>query len=160
MKGLRLIWIVAAAVVIADQLTKATAAAWISPYEVIAVIPGALNLVYWHNPGAAFGILSNSGTLGTVLLTAVTLIALIVIGFLIRTARREGDRLTALSLALIGGGAVGNLIDRIRLGSVVDFLDFYIGSYHWPAFNIADSAITVGVVLTLIGFFLKSSKEN
>ncbi|VAW36137.1 Lipoprotein signal peptidase [hydrothermal vent metagenome] len=133
---------------------------WLSPYEAVAAVPGALNLVLWHNPGAAFGVLSTNAGTGRIFLIAITVIALVVIGLLLRTARKEGDRLTAFSLALIGGGATGNLIDRIRLGAVIDFLDLYIGSYHWPAFNVADSAITVGVVLTLAGFFLKSSGKN
>jgi len=75
-------------------------------------------------------------------------------------AIREGDRLTSLSLSLIGAGALGNLIDRLRLGEVIDFMDFHIAGYHWPAFNVADSAITIGVFLMLLGVFLKPSKTS
>lgn len=159
LKGLKLIWFTVAFVVIADQLTKAIVAATLSPYEILEVIPGVLNLVYWHNPGAAFGILSTSGSTGTILLTAISVIALFVIGLLVKTALREGDRLTTFSLSLIGGGAIGNLIDRLRLGEVIDFLDFYTGQYHWPAFNVADCAITIGVFLTLAGFILRPSRK-
>lgn len=147
-------------VVVGDQLTKAMVSAWLSPYEAVAVIPGLFNLVNWHNTGAAFGIFSSGAATGRVLLITVTIISLFVIGFLIKTARTENDKITTFALSLIGGGAIGNLIDRVRLGSVIDFLDFYIGSYHWPAFNVADSAITIGVVLTLAGFFLKPTKKN
>ncbi len=160
MKGLSLIWITAALVVVSDQITKAMVSAWVSPYEMIAVIPGVFNLVNWLNTGAAFGIFSSSAATGRVLLIAVTIVSLVVIGFLIKTARTENDKITTFALSLIGGGAVGNLIDRVRLGSVIDFLDFYVGSYHWPAFNIADSAITIGVVLTLAGFFLKKPSKK
>ncbi len=134
--------------------------AWVHPYEAIAVIPGAFNLVNWLNTGAAFGIFSSGAAANRILLIAVTIVSLVVIGFLIRTARTENDKITTFALSLIGGGAVGNLIDRVRLGSVIDFLDFYTGSYHWPAFNIADSAITIGVILTLAGFFLKKPPKK
>ncbi len=134
--------------------------AWIAPYESITVIPGVFNLVNWLNSGAAFGIFASNAATSRLLLIAVTIISLVVIGFLIRTARTENDKITTFALSLIGGGAVGNLIDRVRLGSVIDSLDFYLGSYHWPAFNVADSAITIGVVLTLAGFFFKKPAKK
>lgn len=136
-------------VVLTDQLTKRLIMENLSLYETINIIPGFFNLTYIHNPGAAFGLFAGNGEGWRLWFFAVvTLTALIVIIFLYRYYRDKGF-FYVFCLGLIGGGAVGNLIDRFRFGSVVDFLDFYIGSHHWPAFNLADSAICLG-----IGFFI------
>jgi signal peptidase II len=124
------------------------------------IIPGVFDLVYVTNTGAAFGFLAGSkNLLRQAFFVAVAIIALIVIVFAYGHLKRQG-RIFVYALGLIAGGAVGNLIDRLRFGSVVDFLDFYLGSYHWPAFNVADSAITVGVALFLLGTLLQHQKQK
>ncbi|SEQ85493.1 signal peptidase II [Nitrosomonas sp. Nm51] len=114
------------------------------------------NLVLTYNTGAAFSILSEASGWQRWFLSAIAAGASIVIMYLLHKYKNE--RLFCLSLSLILGGAIGNLWDRITLGHVVDFLDFYIGDYHWPAFNIADSAIFVGAALLVIDSFY--NKEN
>ena len=136
----------AAAIIAADQATKAAVVSYLYPLQIVEAIPGLFNLVYFRNTGAAFGLFSGGGILSKLFLVAVTGAALVVLGFLLREAKGTG---ATFALSLIVGGAIGNLIDRLRFGSVVDFLDFHIGSLHWPAFNVADSAITVGVALTI-----------
>jgi signal peptidase II len=140
-------------VILLDQFTKLLLIHTLRLYESIVVIPGFFDLVHVRNRGIAFGLLNHVGaTRSSIVLSAVTAIAVILLIFwLIRL--KEEERWIAFGLALIIGGAVGNLIDRIRLGEVVDFLDFYVGSFHWPAFNVADSAVTVGtfwVALSMI----------
>ncbi|MEK7689054.1 MAG: signal peptidase II, partial [Deltaproteobacteria bacterium] len=99
-------------------------------------------------PGAAFGIFRGvSETFRTIFLTGISFAVMIIIFFVYRNTKGAASR---IAFSLIAGGAVGNLIDRIRFGEVIDFLDFYIGQYHWPAFNIADSAITVGVFIAVL----------
>lgn len=151
---------IAAVVVIVDQLTKLWIMTTFALHGQQNIIPGFFNLVYVTNTGAAFGFLAgNNSFLRQVFFVAVALIALIVIIFSYKHLKRQG-RIFIYALGLIAGGAVGNLIDRLRLGSVVDFLDFYIGSYHWPAFNAADSAISIGVGLFLLGTVLQHKKEK
>lgn len=155
--NLKIFAITGAAVLILDQITKYAVMAHLSPYEVIETVPGFFNLVYYRNPGAAFGILNKAGALGKYILLAISAGALFFIASLVRSSK---DSLYTLGLSLIAGGAAGNLIDRAREGSVVDFLDFYIGSLHWPAFNVADSAITVGVVCALLSFFTSAKTRG
>ena len=139
---------IVAAVIILDQFTKYLVLQRFSLHESVPVIPGFFNLTYVRNPGAAFGILAGAhGAWRTVFFITVSLVALAVI---ITLVRKTHDRLPLAAFALIGGGAVGNLIDRVRYGEVVDFIEWYYRSYHWPAFNIADSAITVGVALLAV----------
>lgn len=114
------------------------------------------NLVLTYNPGAAFSFLSEQPGWQRWFLSGIAGSAALVIIFLLHKYRQE--KLFCLSLSLILGGALGNLYDRITLGHVVDFLDFYIGNYHWPAFNIADSAIFIGAALMIYDSFRK--KEN
>jgi len=143
---------VAAVVIIADQLTKLWIMTTFTLYGQKQIIPGFFNLVYVTNTGAAFGFLAGDKTwLRQVFFVGVALVALIVIVIAYAHLRKQ-SRIFVFALGLIGGGAIGNLIDRLRFGSVVDFLDFYLGSYHWPAFNAADSAITVGVGLFLLAW--------
>lgn len=151
-KNLLLLLATALSVLVVDQASKALVLAFMKPYTAREVVPGLFNLVYVENRGAAFGILNRAGSIGTVFLVIVSLAALGVIYALLRKTR---DRVAAFALSLIAGGAVGNLIDRLRFGFVVDFLDFYLGRYHWPAFNAADSAITVGVILAFYAFYLR-----
>jgi signal peptidase II len=151
---------VAAAVIIVDQVTKLWIMTAFALHEQLAVIPGFFNLVYVTNTGAAFGFLAGDKTwLRQFFFVTVSIIALVVIALAYNHLKKQ-SRIFVYSLGLIAGGAVGNLIDRLRFGSVVDFLDFYLGSYHWPAFNAADSAITVGVGLFLLGTLLQQIKEG
>jgi len=144
-----LLW-VSTIVIILDQLTKGLIINTLTLHQSIEVIPGLLNITYIRNPGIAFGLFREGGVFGLALLLVLSLVALIVVVYLYRGT---GNKVTAFTLSLVAGGAIGNLIDRIRFGEVVDFLDFYIDPYHWPAFNIADSAITIGVVSTILLFY-------
>lgn len=114
-------------------------------------ITSFFNLVLTYNAGAAFSFLSDAAGWQRWFLSSIALIASIVIIFLLR--KYTDNMLFCLALSLVLGGALGNLWDRITLGHVVDFLDFYIGSYHWPAFNVADSAIFIGAVLLIYDSF-------
>jgi signal peptidase II len=128
-------------------------------HESVPVIPGFFNLTYVRNKGAAFGILSGmQGAWRTVFFVIVSLVALSVLAVLVK---KTAERLALVAYALISGGAVGNLIDRVRFGEVVDFVEWFYRSFHWPAFNVADSAITVGVGLLMIEMlFLKPKAEK
>ncbi len=142
------------AVVVSDQATKWWILQNFSLYESHAVLPGFFNLTYVTNTGAAFGMLAGEKNLWRqMFFVTVSVVALLAMFFAFRHFRSAG-RLYGYAIGLIAGGAVGNLIDRLRFGSVVDFLDFHLKSYHWPAFNVADSAITVGVRLFLLGSFI------
>ncbi len=136
-------------VVALDQATKWWVMANFSLYDLREVIPGFFNLVYLHNSGAAFSLLASvEGAWKQWFFIAVAVAAL---GFILVLFKQYcvANMGYTIALGLIGGGAVGNLIDRLRFGSVVDFLDFYAFGWHWPAFNVADSAICVGVGLFL-----------
>ncbi|MBI5809989.1 MAG: signal peptidase II [Deltaproteobacteria bacterium] len=156
-KNLKISLITGGAVVIVDQIVKLIIMTRMAIGSAVEVIPGLFNVVYIKNPGAAFGIFTRGGTTRTVFLIAVTAVALIIIRSLLRQSK---NLLMTFGLSLIAGGAVGNLIDRLRFGSVVDFLDFYIGPYHWPAFNAADSAITTGVILALLSYYIMPSGKE
>ncbi len=148
--GMRII--VVPVVVLLDQITKAIISHRLNLNQTIGVMAGFFNIVYIKNPGAAFGLFRGWGSMRDIFLVIVTLLALIIIIYIYR---KTTERLLRFSLSLIAGGAIGNLIDRVRFGEVVDFLDFYIGKYHWPAFNIADSAITVGVFIAVVELYFK-----
>ena len=149
--------LVGASVLVLDQITKLAVTAALAPYEIVKAVPGFFNIVHYLNPGAAFGILNKSGFSGKLILIGVSIGALVLIASMVRGSK---DRLYTFALSLIAGGAAGNLVDRIRQGSVIDFLDFHIGGHHWPAFNVADSAITVGVGLAIRSFFTSHKNEN
>ena len=137
-------------VVCADQASKVWIVQNFALYQSLPVIDGLFNLTYLTNNGAAFSILAGQPALWRqVFFVTAACAALVFIGIAPRSFGRQ-SRVYSTALALIAGGAIGNLIDRIRLGYVVDFLDVYIGSYHWPAFNVADSAISIGVTLFII----------
>ena len=127
-----------------DQATKAMVEHSIPLYSVIPVIPHFFNLTHTKNPGAAFGLFAESPAPWKTALLALISAALIatVVGVVAKTQRLQWE--AGVGLALVLGGAVSNLLDRIRYGRVVDFLDFYHGAYHWFTFNLADSAIVVG----------------
>ncbi|WP_081759296.1 signal peptidase II [Thioalkalivibrio sp. HK1] len=136
------------AVVIADQLTKIAALLWIDPLAPKALAP-MLNLVLAYNPGAAFSILSTAGGWQRGLFIGLALaVSALVVRWLYTMPRNQ--RLMSCALSLLLGGAIGNMIDRIHLGAVIDFIDVHVAGRHWPAFNVADSAICIGVVLLMI----------
>ncbi len=142
--------LIAGLVVLADQLTKAAILGQLPLYDSRVVIPGFFSITHIQNPGGAFGLLADQHPLlRRGLFLGVSLVATgVVLWFYHRTPPER--RWLAGAFALILGGAIGNLLDRLRLGQVVDFLDVYVGQWHWPAFNVADSAITVGVGLFLL----------
>lgn len=140
-------WLALSAVVAAaDLATKAWVSGAFTAGDVHVVTP-FLNLVLWHNPGAAFSFLAGAGGWQRWFLVAVTVVVAAVLLAMLR--KSGGNRLLAAALALVLGGAAGNLWDRLTLGHVVDFIQVHAGGYYWPAFNVADSAITVGVAMIL-----------
>lgn len=141
--------LISGTVVVTDQVTKALIQMHFSLHETLAVINGFFNITYVMNPGGAFGIFADQSPhlRKFVFLFLSSMVAVLILWFYKRTCSK--DRLLSSAFALIFGGAVGNLIDRVRFGTVVDFLDLYAGRLHWPAFNIADSAITVGMGIFL-----------
>ena len=141
---------VAGGVVVADQITKGIILDRLDLYHAIPVIPGFFNIIHVQNPGGAFGFLAQQSQLvrGIVFLLMSFLAVCLIFWFYRKTPPTH--RFLSIGFALIFGGAIGNLIDRVRFGRVVDFLDFYIGGWHWPAFNVADSAITTGIAIFLL----------
>ena len=147
------------AIVLLDQVTKWFVDRSMPLYRSIPVIDGFFDLTYIRNTGAAFGILAGSGA--AFRLPFLMLFSFLAIGFIIVMLRRLPERETGLitALAFILGGAIGNLIDRFAYGEVIDFLDFYWANYHWPAFNVADSFITIGVTITVY-YLIKAKGED
>jgi len=143
-------FLVAAAIILADQLAKWAVLARFAPGERLEVT-GFFNLVLAFNRGAAFSFLAGAGGWQTPLLVGFALIAAVVVSVLL--LRSPERTLFCAGLALILGGALGNVIDRLRFGHVVDFLDLHAAGWHWPAFNVADSAITVGAALLILDGF-------
>ena len=142
--------IITAIVTLIDQATKALVLLSIPLYTEIPIIKGLFSLVHVRNRGAAFGFLNRHDISWQFwLFLAATLIAVVVVIMLARSSRAD-DHPFFLALGMILGGAVGNLIDRVRYREVIDFLDFYYGNYHWPAFNVADIAICCGAGLALV----------
>jgi signal peptidase II len=141
---------IALAVIVFDQVTKALVRHELSLYETHEIIPGLASLVHGRNVGMAFGMFSGGGLPAQAVVLAILsgVVLLVVLAHWRRLA--EGPILLRLALALIAGGAVGNLIDRIRLGYVTDFVHFYWRGHQWPDFNLADSAISIGIVLLLL----------
>lgn len=151
---LRLGLVVAGLVVVLDQLTKWAILSWLD--RAIALTP-FFNLVVVWNRGVSFGMFDSDGALAPWLLSGL---ALVVVAALLVWLRRVDHPLTAAGLGLIIGGAVGNVIDRVRFGAVIDFLDFHALGWHWPAFNVADSAICVGAVLLLVDGLLMHRRHS
>jgi len=151
-RAVRFGWLAAlfAAVVAADQVSKYAVATFTAPGSLRVLLPGLLNLTHTTNTGVAFGILSNSSApWRTPLLVAFSLVVMAAIVWLLATDR-AGSALGRCGMALILGGAAGNLLDRLVRRSVTDFIDFHLGRYHWYTFNLADSAIVLGVALMLL----------
>ena len=153
--------LIAVLVLMLDRIAKWVIASNIALHDSLVVIPGFFRLTHVENTGAAFGLFAESAAQWKVgALVTFSVLALIVVSALLW---RNGHSLstTTIALSLILGGAMGNLWDRMMSGHVVDFLDFYVGSYHWPAFNIADSAIVIGAVLLVAEIvFAKSAGET
>jgi len=147
---------VAVGVVVLDQVTKWLMASSFSPHETKNIIDGIFNLTYITNTGAAFGILRGGERWRHIFFQLVSFLALGGLFYLYKTLERD-SKLIFWGLALVFGGALGNLVDRLRYGYVVDFLDFHINGYHWPAFNIADSAITIGVSLLIFSLIISKN---
>jgi len=148
-----------AAILILDQLTKFIVDHTIPLHHSIPIIDDVFSLTYIRNTGAAFGIFA--GSAAQFRLPFLVIFSLVAIGFILVMVRRLPDGAKGLitALAFILGGAIGNLIDRIAYGEVIDFLDFYWSKYHWPAFNLADSFITVGVLITVF-YLIKAKGED
>lgn len=155
---------IAGAVILLDQLTKSWIIATLRLHDGFAVVDGFFNIIHVRNPGAAFGFLAEaSPAFRSVFFLAVTLVAILLIIHYLRHALRQTgiEKLSLVfSLALILAGAVGNLIDRLRFGEVVDFLDIYVGTYHWPAFNVADASISIGATVLAISLFAKRKERT
>ncbi len=150
---------IASLILVVDQITKWLVLTSMPLHASYRIIDGFFNLVHIQNRGAAFGFLNRSDIEWQFWLFLVaTIISIGVIYYLVRTSKH--DPLLFSALGCILGGAIGNLIDRIRFRAVVDFLDFYIGSWHWPAFNMADIAICIGAILTCIAMFLAERNKD
>lgn len=146
--------------IILDQITKIIVQNKFELHESVVVLEGFFSLTYILNPGAAFGFLADqSETFRAIFFGAVSIIALTILIVFFRQTPAD-DTYSLLALSLLFGGAIGNMIDRVRLGEVVDFLDFYIGRYHWPAFNVADSAITIGVSIMMLHLFFEKKDST
>ncbi len=144
---------VSLAVLVLDQWTKWLVEIHLPHHIAEPIIPGFFNLTHVQNTGVAFGLFAAQGVGGgSWLLTLLGLAALVAVGLYFWFTPSH-DRLLLVALALVVGGAVGNLVDRVVAGAVTDFVDLYIGSHHWPAFNVADSAISIGIVLMAIDSF-------
>ena len=147
-----LIWLwLSALVIVIDQITKRIVDTTMQLYQSIELIP-YFQLTYMRNQGAAFSFLSGAGGWQRWFFIGLAVIASVFICFWLKKLNRS-QRWEAIAWSLVLGGALGNLIDRILYGYVIDFLDVYVGDWHWPAFNVADSAITVGVVMLVLASF-------
>jgi signal peptidase II len=158
-KNVLIFLIMVGLVVVLDQLTKFYVVSHFRLHESLPVISGFFNLTYIRNPGAAFGFLSSAppefrGTF-------FPLVTLIAVGFILYylIENKVGDLWLLSPLALLLAGALGNLVDRFRFGEVIDFMDICIGNYHWPAFNIADSAISIGAFLLIVEMFRRRNDD-
>jgi signal peptidase II len=148
--------LVSVGVIVLDQWTKWLVELHLPHHMSETVIPGFLNLTHVRNTGVAFGLLASDN--GSLLLTVLGFGALAAVALYFWFAPSK-DRWLLVALALVVGGAVGNLIDRVTSGAVTDFIDVYVGIHHWPSFNVADSAISIGIVLMAIDSFRPHHRE-
>lgn len=147
-------------IILLDQITKIWVQRTFQLHESLVVVEGYFSLTYILNPGAAFGFFAGQGaTFRMIFFGVVSIIALLLLAVFFRDTD-EDDTAALIAISLLFGGAIGNMIDRVRLGEVVDFLDFYIEQYHWPAFNIADSAITLGITLLMVHIFFQKKETS
>ncbi len=151
--------LIAAAILAADQVTKVLLVGWLPLHARYEVIGGLLTINHVQNYGAAFGLFANVS--GDLLRWVLVVVSIAAVG-LIWAYAREGwhEPKIVIAFGMILGGALGNLVDRLRLGYVVDFIDVHWGSYHWPSFNVADAAITVGAVILFLAMAQQSSRAH
>jgi len=152
--------IIATLVVLIDRMTKWLIAEKITMNDSVDVIPGLFRLTHVQNKGAAFGLFSESPSEFKVAMLILFSVAALAVVSALLWKNGNAMNATAVALSLVFGGALGNLWDRVAAGRVIDFLDFYVGSHHWPAFNVADSAIVVGALLLLSEIFLAPQEEK
>ena len=146
-------------IVLLDQFIKAVIIGYVPLHQTIPVIGGLFNITHIHNPGGAFGLMANlSPAFRNIIFLFISSLAVGLIFYFYKKTPPNYPWLAA-AFALIFGGAIGNLIDRLRFGVVIDFLDFYIGTLHWPAFNVADSAISVGIGIFVFHLLFKKMPE-
>ncbi len=160
MKDRRIYFLVSAAVIVLDQITKKIVEAMLPLHSSREIVPGLASLTHVRNRGAAFGFLSNAdlpyqSTLFSIL-SLLALAAIAVYAFRLPATQKW----TQTALAFIMGGAVGNLIDRVAYGHVIDFVDVYFRNHHWPAFNVADSCISIGVVMLVLELLRPTHTES
>lgn len=153
--------LIAASVVFLDRVTKWLVAQNIAMYDHKVIVPGLFSLTHVENQGAAFGLFSDSPSEWKVVMLILFSVAALAVVSALLWKNGNAMNATAIALSLVFGGALGNLWDRVASGhQVIDFLDFYIGSHHWPAFNIADSAIVIGALLLLSEIFLAPQEDK
>lgn len=150
---------VAAAVIVLDQIVKAIVLGRLALGVPVPIIDGFLSFTLVMNPGLAFGLLGGLPTAWRWLVALFSIAALLILARVAVRVLAEGGRIDTFAIGLVFGGAVGNLIDRARFGAVVDFVDVYFRGFHWWAFNVADSAISVGVALLALRLIIKPSSE-
>ncbi len=150
---------VAAVVVALDQIVKAMVLARLALGVPVRIIEGLLSFTLVMNPGLAFGLLGGLPTAWRWLVALLSIAALLILARVAVRVLAEGGRVDTIAIGLVFGGAVGNLIDRARFGAVVDFVDVYFRGFHWWAFNVADSAITVGVAMLALRLIVRPSSE-
>jgi signal peptidase II len=153
--------LISVVIIVTDRITKTIVASHVPLGEGVTVIPGFLRITHWLNEGAAFSLFADSASPNAVRWGLITFSAVAAIAVLIALIRL-GSRITlaTVALALVLGGALGNLHDRVVYGSVVDFIEVHIFGYHWPDFNVADSSIVVGACLLLFDSFLSSKSSE
>jgi signal peptidase II len=148
-----------AGIVVLDRATKLYIRAHVSPVDVYPVIPRFFNIVHTENPGAAFGMFSDSPIAWRgALLVGISVAVMAILGVMLWRMAASQSQVTSTGLALVFGGALGNLVDRLFRGTVTDFLQLFFGSYEFPAFNVADSAITIGAGLLVIDLWRSRKK--
>jgi signal peptidase II len=153
----RLVFLVSSFVLVLDQVTKYWVDKTMTLYQSFELVPHFVRITYVRNTGAAFGFLAGDrSTVRMFFFILVSAVAIGCISYLLKTLRPQQKTLI-VSLSMILGGAAGNLIDRLRVGEVIDFIDLHWYQYHWPAFNVADSAITIGVALLFLQMLRKGS---
>ena len=154
-------FLIAAAVFALDRVSKGIIKARVNAFDTHVVIPGFFNIVHAENPGVAFGLLADStGAWRAIFLIGLSATVMIFITTMLwKPGRSSADNLTRTGLALVLGGAIGNLFDRVVNGTVTDFIEVYLGSHYFPAFNVADSAISIGAGLLLLDMWLGRSRK-
>ena len=152
--------LIATLIVFCDRMTKFLVADRITLHDSIDVVPGLFRLTHVQNQGAAFGLFAESPSEWKVAVLILFSVAALAVVSTLLWKHGNAMNATAIALSMVFGGALGNLWDRIASGRVIDFIDFYVGNHHWPAFNIADSAIVVGALLLLTEIFMAPQDDK